>query len=49
MGVLSIVNSSAAYYINQNPQNLISAGLIIIAGSLVAFSQYQIIKSKKNK
>ncbi|WP_131537500.1 hypothetical protein [Pedobacter nototheniae] len=39
----------AAYYINQNPQNLISAGLIIIAGSLVAFSQYQIIKSKKKK
>jgi hypothetical protein len=39
----------AAYYINVNPKNLLSAGIIILAGSLVAFSQYLIIKSKKKK
>lgn len=39
----------AAYYINQNPKNLISAGIIILAGSLVASSQYLIIKNKKKK
>ncbi len=38
---------AAAYYITVNPKNLISAGIIIIAGSLVAFSQYMIIKSKR--
>lgn len=41
---------AAAYYINLNPKNLLSAGIIIVAGCLVAFSQYQIIKHKrKNK
>jgi hypothetical protein len=38
---------AAAYYIQQNPKNLLSAGIIILAGCLVAFSQYQIIKQKK--
>ncbi|PWS32434.1 hypothetical protein [Pedobacter paludis] len=40
---------TAAYYINQNPKNLISAGIIILAGSLVAFSQYYIIKNKNKQ
>ncbi|GGH14210.1 MULTISPECIES: hypothetical protein [Pedobacter] len=40
---------AAAYYINQNPDNLLSAGIIILAGCLVAFSQYQIIKQKKKQ
>jgi len=40
---------AAAYYINQNPKNLWSAGVIILAGCLVAFSQYQIIKQKKKQ
>jgi hypothetical protein len=40
---------AAAYYIQQNPKNLLSAGIIILAGCLVAFSQYQIIKRKKKK
>ncbi|MCX2573532.1 hypothetical protein [Pedobacter sandarakinus] len=40
---------AAAYYINQNPKNLLSAGIIILAGCLVAFSQYQIIKGKRSK
>ncbi len=40
---------AAAYFINQNPKNLISAGIIILAGSIVAFSQYLIIKNKKIK
>ncbi|WP_231425782.1 MULTISPECIES: hypothetical protein [Pedobacter] len=39
----------AAYYINENPKNLLSAGIIILAGCLVAFSQYQIIKNKKKQ
>ncbi|KLT64842.1 hypothetical protein [Pedobacter sp. BMA] len=39
----------AAYYINQNPKNLWSAGIIILAGCLVAFTQYQIIKQKKKQ
>ncbi|NTE04980.1 hypothetical protein G6M26_50310 [Agrobacterium tumefaciens] len=39
----------AAYYINQNPKNLLSAGLIILAGSIVAFSQYLIIKHKRRQ
>jgi len=43
----AILVLAAAYYINQNPKNLLSAGVIILAGCLVAFSQYQIIKSKK--
>ncbi|WP_316737964.1 hypothetical protein [Pedobacter aquatilis] len=38
---------AAAFYINQNPKNLLSAGIVILAGSLVAYSQYLIIKSKK--
>jgi len=38
---------AAAFYINQNPKNLMSAGIIILAGSLVAYSQFLIIKSKK--
>ena len=42
----AILVLAAAYYINQNPKNLISAGIIILAGSLVAFSQYLIIKNK---
>jgi len=40
---------AAAYYIQQNPKNLLSAGIIILAGCLVAFSQYQIIKQKKKQ
>ena len=40
---------AAAYYIQQNPNNLLSAGIIILAGCLVAFSQYQIIKQKKKQ
>jgi len=40
---------TATYYINQNPRNLISAGIIILAGSLVAFSQYYIIKNKNKQ
>jgi len=40
---------AAAYYIQQNPKNLLSAGIIILAGCLVAFSQYQIIKNKKKQ
>ncbi|WP_231460546.1 hypothetical protein [Pedobacter sp. Leaf132] len=41
---------AAGFYINQNPKNLLSAGIIILAGSVVAYSQYLIIKSKrKNK
>ena len=40
---------AAAYYINENPKNLLSAGLVIVSSSLVAFSQYQIIKHKKKK
>ena len=40
---------AAAYYIQQNPKNLLSAGIIILAGCLVAFSQYQIIKHKKKQ
>jgi len=43
----AILVLAAAYYINQNPKNLMSAGIIILAGCLVAFSQYQIIKQKK--
>ncbi|WP_029282204.1 hypothetical protein [Pedobacter sp. R20-19] len=39
----------AAYYINQNPKNLLSAGVIILAGCVVAFSQYQIIKHKRKR
>lgn len=42
----AILVLAAAYYINQNPKNLLSAGIIILAGCLVAFSQYQIIKQK---
>lgn len=38
---------AAAYYINLNPKNLLSAGIIILSGSLVAYSQFLIIKSKK--
>jgi hypothetical protein len=40
---------ASAYYIQQNPKNLLSAGIIILAGCLVAFSQYQIIKNKKKQ
>ena len=40
---------AAAYYINQNPKNLWSAGVIILAGCLVAFSQFQIIKNKNKQ
>ncbi|UKT63723.1 hypothetical protein [Pedobacter mucosus] len=40
---------ASAYFINQNPKNLVSAGIIILAGSLVAFSQYLIIKNKRLK
>ncbi|AZI24671.1 MAG: hypothetical protein ABWZ79_01330 [Pedobacter agri] len=39
----------AAYYINENPKNIWSAGIIILAGCLVAFSQYQIIRHKKKQ
>ncbi|WP_316806150.1 hypothetical protein [Pedobacter agri] len=39
----------AAYYINENPKNIWSAGIIILAGCLVAFSQYQIIRYKKKQ
>ncbi|WP_316798975.1 hypothetical protein [Pedobacter frigidisoli] len=42
----AILVLAAAYYINQNPKNFLSAGIIILAGCLVAFSQYQIIKLK---
>ena len=45
----AILVLAAAYYINQNPKNLLSAGIIILAGCLVAFSQYQIIKQKKKQ
>ena len=45
----AILVLAAAYYINQNPKNLLSAGLIILAGSIVAFSQYLIIKHKKKQ
>ncbi|MFC3561685.1 hypothetical protein [Pedobacter jamesrossensis] len=45
----AILVLAAAYYINQNPKNLLSAGIIILAGCLVSFSQYQIIKHKKKK
>ena len=37
----------AAFYINKNPKNLLSAGIIILAGSLVAYSQFLIIKGKR--
>lgn len=43
----AVMVMAAAYYINQNPENLLSAGLIILAGCLVAFSQFQIIKHKR--
>ncbi|MDQ1140579.1 hypothetical protein [Pedobacter agri] len=39
----------AAYYINENPKNIWSAGIIVLAGCLVAFSQYQIIRHKKKQ
>ncbi|GGI23067.1 hypothetical protein [Pedobacter mendelii] len=43
----AILVLAAAYYINQNPKNIVSAGIIILAGSLVAFSQYLIIRRNK--
>ncbi|WP_316830600.1 hypothetical protein [Pedobacter aquatilis] len=43
----AILVFAAAFYINQNPKNLLSAGIIILAGSLVAYSQFLIIKGKK--
>jgi len=45
----AILVLTAAYYINQNPKNLLSAGVIILAGSIVAFSQYLIIKHKRKQ
>ncbi|GGE60019.1 hypothetical protein EV200_103570 [Pedobacter psychrotolerans] len=45
----AILVLAAAYYINQNPKNLLSAGIIILAGSIVAFSQYLIIKHKRKQ
>ncbi|KQR71792.1 hypothetical protein [Pedobacter sp. Leaf176] len=45
----TILVLAAAFYINKNPENLLSAGIIILAGSLVAYSQFLIIKSKKSK
>jgi len=43
----TILVLAAAFYINKNPENLLSAGIIILAGSLVAYSQFLIIKGKK--
>ena len=42
----AILVLAAAFYINKNPKNLLSAGIIILAGSLVAYSQFLIIKGK---
>lgn len=38
-----------AYYLNENPKNLVSGGIIIFAMFLVAFGQYATIKHKKKK
>ncbi|KQS31661.1 hypothetical protein [Pedobacter sp. Leaf194] len=43
----AILVLAAAFYINKNPKNLLSAGIIILAGSLVAYSQFLIIKGKR--
>jgi len=40
---------AAAFYIQQNTDNLVSGGIIILAGSVVAYSQFLIIKSKRKK
>lgn len=39
--------ATACYFIQINPKNLISAGIIALASSFVAFSQYVIIRAKK--
>jgi len=40
---------AALYYIDQNKQNWISAGIIGFAACFVAITQYMIIKNKKKK
>ncbi|WP_443937532.1 hypothetical protein [Pedobacter sp. MW01-1-1] len=39
---------AAAYVINLNSKNLMSASIIILAGCVVAYTQYLIIKKKRN-
>jgi len=50
IGICALLLALAAlYYINQNKQNWISAGIIGFAACFVAISQYLIIKNKKKK
>jgi len=44
-----ILAAVAGYYIDQNPKNLWSASIIMVAGLFVAVSQYMIIRNKKRK
>ncbi|RZL68983.1 MAG: hypothetical protein EOO93_02885 [Pedobacter sp.] len=45
IGICALLLSvAAAYFIQQNPDNLFSAGIIAFGGLMVAVSQYLIIK-----
>lgn len=50
IGICALLLAIAAvYYIDQNKENWISAGIIGFAACFVAISQYLILKNKKKK